>query len=80
MEDQAAFSPDGKLIYFVSTYSGNAEIYRLPFHSDRTLLMKDAEILTHSPAACGRHLDPEPVRQDSASRSRVSTVVAETSF
>ena len=46
MEDQAAFSPDGKLIYFVSPYSGNAEIYRLPFHPDRTLLMKDAEILT----------------------------------
>ena len=74
MEDQAAFSPDGKLIYFVSPYSGNAEIYRLPFHPDRTLLMKDAEILTHSPAACVQR------SQDSASRSRVSTVVAETSF
>ena len=27
MEDQAAFSPDGKFIYFVSTYSGNADFY-----------------------------------------------------
>ena len=51
MEDQATFSPDGKLIYFVSTYSGNADIYRLPFHPDQTLSMRGAENLTHSPAA-----------------------------
>lgn len=51
MEDQAAFSPDGKFIYFVSTYSGNADIYRLPFRPSRTASMKDAENLTHSPAA-----------------------------
>jgi Tol biopolymer transport system component len=51
MEDQATFSPDGKLIYFVSTYSGNADIYRLPFHPDRTVSMRVAENLTHSPAA-----------------------------
>jgi hypothetical protein len=35
MEDQAAFSPDGKFIYFVSSYSGNADIYRLPFFSTK---------------------------------------------
>src|SRR5579872_2101278 len=51
MEDQAAFSPDGKFIYFVSTYSGNADIYRLPFRPDRTVSMKGAENLTHSPGA-----------------------------
>jgi hypothetical protein len=31
MEDQAAFSPDGKSLAFVSTFSGNADIYLLPF-------------------------------------------------
>jgi Tol biopolymer transport system component len=51
MEDQATFSPDGKFIYFVSTYSGNADIYRMPFAPERTVSMKDAENLTHNPAA-----------------------------
>jgi len=51
MEDQAAFSPDGKFLFFVSTYSGNADIYRLPFRPDKTVSMKDAKNLTHSPSA-----------------------------
>jgi Tol biopolymer transport system component len=51
MEDQAAFSPDGKFLFFVSTYSGNADIYRLPFHPGKTVSMKEAENLTHSPSA-----------------------------
>jgi Tol biopolymer transport system component len=51
MEDQAAFSPDGKFLFFVSTYSGNADIYRLPFRPGKTVSMKEAENLTHSPSA-----------------------------
>ena len=51
LEDQAAFSPDGKSIFFVSTFSGNADIYLLPFRPDRTLSMKQAENLTHHPGA-----------------------------
>jgi Tol biopolymer transport system component len=50
LEDQAAFSADGKFIFFVSTFKGNADIYRLPFRPDRTLSMKQAEILTQHPA------------------------------
>jgi hypothetical protein len=45
LEDQA-FSPDGKFIFFVSTFSGNADIYRLPFRPGRTSSMKEAENLT----------------------------------
>jgi hypothetical protein len=50
LEDQAAFSPDGKFIVFVGTFSGNADIYRLPFRPDRTQSMKQAKNLTHNPA------------------------------
>lgn len=46
-----AFPPDGKFIYFVSTYSGDADIYRLPFRPDKTVSMKEAENLTHTSAA-----------------------------
>ena len=36
MEDQVAFAPDGRSIAFVSTASGNADIYVLPFMPETT--------------------------------------------
>jgi Tol biopolymer transport system component len=50
MEDQAAFAPDGKSIAFVSTYSGNADIYLLPFQPTKTVPITAAQNLTHHPA------------------------------
>ena len=49
LEDQPAFSPDGTSIAFVSTFSGNADIYLLRFRPDRTLtaLMAEAQNVTH---------------------------------
>ena len=34
MEDQAVISPDGKTLAFVSTESGNADIYSMPFEPE----------------------------------------------
>jgi len=46
-EDQAAFSPNGELIYFVSTKdNGVADIYELPFHALRTQQIANARNLT----------------------------------
>ena len=50
MEDQAALSPDGKSIAFVSTTPGNADIYLLPFRPDKTTPIRSAKNLTHHPA------------------------------
>ena len=49
MEDQAAFSPDGASLAFVSTQSGNADIYLLPFRPDTTQSMAAATNLTNDP-------------------------------
>jgi Tol biopolymer transport system component len=47
MQDQVDFSPDGKWIVFVSTHSGNADIYKLPFVTSDTLDIAEAVNLTH---------------------------------
>ena len=49
LEDQAAFSPDGRSIAFVSTASGNAEVYTLPFTPERTVPIRAARNVTNHP-------------------------------
>ena len=47
LEDQPAFSPDGRSIAFVSTVSGNTDVYTLPFAPDKTATMNAARNVTN---------------------------------
>lgn len=48
-EDQAAFSPDGKWLYFVCSRDGSADIFRMPFCETYCLSkIGEAQNLTHS--------------------------------
>jgi Tol biopolymer transport system component len=49
MEDQAAFSPDGRSLAFVSTASGNADIYVIAFTPQTTQDLAAATNLTNHP-------------------------------
>ena len=42
MQDQVDFSPDGESMVFVSTHSGNSDIYKLPFKPYDTLDINNA--------------------------------------
>jgi Tol biopolymer transport system component len=46
LQEEAAISPDNKFIFFVSSYCGNADIYRAPLRTGKTGSMKDAKSLT----------------------------------
>ena len=49
MEDQVAFSPDGRSIAFMSTASGNADIYVLPFMPEQPQHLAAAANVTNDP-------------------------------
>jgi Tol biopolymer transport system component len=49
MEDQAAISPDGLALAFVSTRDGNADVYVVPFQPAATQQMDAASNLTRHP-------------------------------
>ena len=56
LEDQAAFAPDGRSIAFVSTASGNADVYTLPFTPNETVEIGAARHVTDDPG--GEFLEP----------------------
>jgi Tol biopolymer transport system component len=53
MKDQAALSPDGRTLIFVSTRDGKADLYTLPFHPTRTMNVVLARRLTRGNGANG---------------------------